>query len=82
MLTDLEFPMYFSLAPNPGYNNSFLDSLGIGGEFDLFLGNHSVNNGTGVIWKWGSVNHSIEGMLDSLGTINYIFLKMFGLRAD
>ena len=60
MLTDLEFPMYFSLAPNPGYNNSFLDSLGIGGEFDLFLGNHSVNNGTGVIWKWGSVNHATQ----------------------
>ena len=60
--------MYFSLAPNPGYNNSFLKTRGIRGEWDLFLGNFS--NG---IWRWGSVNHSIEGNHDSLRTIaNYI----------
>ena len=63
--------MYFSLAPHPGYNNSFLDSREIDGEFDLFGGNFSYeNNGTGGTWRWGSENHSIEGMLDSL--VNYL----------
>ena len=64
--------MYFSLAPNSGYNNTFLETLGIGGEFHLFMGNFSYeNNGTGGTWRWGSENHSIEGtMLDSL--VNYL----------
>ena len=57
--------MYYSLAPNPGYNTSFLDTCGIDGEFDLFIGN-SERNGTGYTWQWGSVNHSIEGKLDFL----------------
>ena len=82
-MTDIEFPVYFSLAPNPGYNTSLLETCGIGGEWGLFLGNFiNENNGTSGTWQWGSENHSIEGKLDSLGTIYYIFLKMFGLRAD
>ena len=63
--------MYFSLAPHPGYNNSFLGSREIDGEFDLFGGNFSYeNNGTSGTWQWGSENHSIEGKLDSL--VNYL----------
>ena len=82
-MTDIEFPMYFSLAPNPGYNTSFLETCGISGEWELFFGNFIYeNNGTSATWRWGSVNHSIGGKLDSLGTINYIFLKMFGLRVE
>ena len=66
-LTDIEFPMYFSLVPHPGYNISFLDTCGIDGEFDLFSGNFShENNETGGTWRWGSVNLSIEGKIDSL----------------
>ena len=89
--------MYFSLVPNPGYNHSFLDTLGIDGEFNLFTGyflnennetvlwenlTSNVNNGIRGTWRWGSVNHSIEGKLNQMRTINYIFLKMFGLRAE
>ena len=59
--------MYFSLASNPGYNTSFLDTCGIEGEGDLFAGNFFYeNNGTCCTWEWGSVNHSIEGKIDSL----------------
>ena len=69
--------MYFSLVPNPGYNNSFLATLGIDGEWDLFAGYFlKENNATSTswgweslilnenngTWGWGSVNHSIEGM--------------------
>ena len=60
-LTEIEFPMYFSLVPNPGYNSSFLDTHGIDGEWDLFNGSY-----TGGVLRYGSVNHSIEGKLDSL----------------
>ena len=56
--------MYFSLAPNPGYNSSFLDTYGIGGEWDLFVGDLTYENGTGYTWRWGSVNNSIESKLD------------------
>ena len=77
-LTEIEFPTYFSLVSNPGYDISFLDSHGIDGEWDLFIGNFS--DGT---WRWGSVNHSIGGKLNSLRTINYIFfVEIFGLRVD
>ena len=59
--------MYFSLAPNPGYNTSFLETCGISGEWGLFLGNFiNENNGTSGTWQWGSANHSIEGKLDFL----------------
>ena len=61
-LTEIEFPMYFSLAPNPGYNSSFLDTCGIDGEWKMFSG----SDWTGGTWGWGSVNHSIEGKIDSL----------------
>ena len=77
--------MYFSLAPNPGYNSSFLDTCGIVGEWDLFTGNFfNENNATSGTWRWGSLNNLIEGMLDSQVRceINYILLKMFGLRVD
>ena len=59
--------MYFSLVPNPGYNNSFLDTCGIDGVWEMFVGHFfNENNGTGYTWGWGNVNHSIEGKLDSL----------------
>ena len=59
--------MYFSLFPNPGYNNSFLNTRGIDGEWELFTGNFlNKKKGTGYTWGWGSENHSIEGKLDSL----------------
>ena len=63
-LTEIEFPMYFSLAPNPGYNQWLLPS-GITGEWDLFAGAFiRENNGTSGTWRWGSVDNSIEGKLN------------------
>ena len=80
--------MYFSLVPNPGYNLSFLDTLGIDGEFNMFAGYFlNINNATNATyggenfisianngfcgtWGWGSVNHSIEGKLNKMRTIN------------
>ena len=59
--------MYFSLVPKPGYNISFLETLGIGGEWDLFVGDFlNDNNVTVGTWGWGNLNHSIEGKLEFL----------------
>ena len=75
-MKDIEFPVYFSLVPNPGYNTSFLDTCGIGGEFNLFGGYFFYeDNGTSGTWQWGSENDSIQGKPESLRTIYYIFLK-------
>ena len=67
-MTEIEFPMYFSLVPNPGYNKSFLDIRGINGEWELFGGTFlNYNNETGYYtWGWGNENHSIEGKLHFL----------------
>ena len=65
-LTDIEFPMYFSLAPNPGYNKSFLNTRGIPDEWHLFAGQFlNKDNGTWTL-RWGTGNHSVEGKLVSL----------------
>ena len=65
-LTEIEFPMYFSLGLNPGYNISFLETCGIDGEWQMFSGYYIENTDTGVTWGWGNVNHSIEGKLESV----------------
>ena len=57
-LTEMEFPMYFSLVPTPGYNISYLKSCGIEGEWELFHGDY-----TGSAWEWGG-NWWIKGKLD------------------
>ena len=59
-MTEIEFPMYFSLGPDPGYNISYLETCGVGGEWELFHGNW-----TDSAWVWGG-NCSIKGKLDSL----------------
>ena len=61
-LTELEFPVYFSLVPDPGYNISYLAQHGIDGEYNLFWGDtvEIENNRTGI--TWGGVNDSIKGM--------------------
>ena len=70
-LTEMEFPMYFSLVPTPGYNISHLETCGIYGEWELFTGfwNKSV-------WEWGG-NCSIEGNSDSLGRESEETYQMF-----
>ena len=59
-LAEIEFPMYFSLVPTPGYNPSYLERCGVEGEWGLFAGWWN-----GSAWAWGG-NCSIEGQLDSL----------------
>ena len=85
-MTDIEFPMYFSLVPSPGYDISVLESLGVGGEWEMFTGDFSNEvNETGGTWVWGSVDNAIEGNLDSLvksEKLKKVFLKMFGLRVE
>ena len=78
-MTDIEFPMYFSLVPSPGYNISVLETLGVGGEWEMFSGYFSQEiNETGGTWGWGSVDNSIEGKFDSM--VNCEQLKIFFKR--
>ena len=53
----MDFPVYFSLVPDPGYNIA-------DGEWDLFAGYFLYENGTAGTWGWGSVNRSIEGKVN------------------
>ena len=65
-LSDIEFPVYISLFPTPGYNASKLNSLGIRGELILFFGNIQERNGSNEIdMKWGTQDKKIAGFLNS-----------------
>ena len=61
-MREIEFPMYFSLLPDPGYNLSILEAKGINGEFHLFRGDFvpADDNRTGNL-TWGGYGY-IEGM--------------------
>ena len=61
-LTEIEFPMYFSLTPTPGYNISYLETCEFDTEWDLFHGNW-----TGSAWEWGG-SCWVKGKLDLLLT--------------
>ena len=65
-LREIEFPMFFSLAPDPGYNLSFLETSAIDGEFHLFHGDFlkSDDNRTGYL-TWGG-DCFIEGNSSTL----------------
>ena len=70
--------MYFSLVPDPGYNNSYLETCGVAGEFWLFHG--WFNNSA---WVWGG-NCSIEGRLIHWRPeihISGLSLCLYGIRA-
>ena len=56
-LREIEFPMYISLVPTPGYNFSYLETCGVDGEWPLFEGDW-----TGSSWVWGGDCY-IEGRL-------------------
>ena len=63
----MEFPMYFSLVPDPGYNNSYLVSRGIDGEWNLFKGSLVETEDNRTSWTgitWGGLNYSIKGKQD------------------
>ena len=61
-LPEIEFPVYFSLLSTPGYNASQLNSLGIKGEFSLFLGTHRFRNGSTLREiEFGSGDNNIAG---------------------
>ena len=53
--------MYFSLVPTPGYNISHLETFGVDGEWDLFLGKLLKDNKTGrTDIAWGG-DYSVKG---------------------
>ena len=58
----MDFPVYFSLVPDPGYSISHLASHGIDGEWNLFKGIlvTAEDNRTGI--TWGGLNHYIKGL--------------------
>ena len=75
-MTDLEFPMYFSLVPNPGYDISFLENLGIDGEFNLFVGYFlNENNGSLVNLRgWENLilnENNVTGGTWGWGSLNH-----------
>ena len=65
-LTDIDFPVYFSLVPDPGYDTSYLASCEIDGEWKLFEGDivDLEDNRTGI--TWGGQYDYIKGSLHSL----------------
>ena len=67
-LSEIEFPMYFSLVPDPGYNRSILEKYGMDGEWTLFYGGW-VENGNSQKWCWGGKGN-IEGIFNSLVSAN------------
>ena len=62
-LTEMDFPVYFSLVPDPGYNISYLDSHGIDSEWDLFSGQLVETQEKRTVITWGGPNSSIKGSL-------------------
>ena len=61
-LSDMEFPVYFSLYPTPGYDASKLKSFGIRGEFLLFFGDRDRNGTSLLEMKWGTEDNNIGGL--------------------
>ena len=59
-LADLEFPVYFSLTAQPGYNSSLLASYGFTGEWGLFKGKHRQQS-QWIKLDWEHNNLSIKG---------------------
>ena len=59
-LADLEFPVYFSLTAQPGYNSSLLASYGFTGEWGLFKGKHRQQS-QWIKLDWKHNNLSIKG---------------------
>ena len=64
-LSELEFPCYFSLFAEPGYNNSLLTSYGFTGEWGLFKGKHYPRSDW-IQLEWNYNNLSIKGNLGKL----------------
>ena len=56
----MEFPMYLSLALNPGYDTNQLAQFGFEGEYKLFQGNVVSENET-TSFSWNFENLSIKG---------------------
>ena len=70
----MEFPMYFSLVPTPGYNISYLETCGIDGEWDLFTGDWNDS-----AWAWGgncSLDIVTEAKLDVLEVLGWVSLQV------
>ena len=59
-LSEIEFPVYFSLFSRPGYDISKLKTFGINGEWHLFFGNPRQDNVTTNL-EWGNTTDSIGG---------------------
>ena len=60
-LSEIDFPVYFSPVPDPGYNMSHLASRGIEGEWNLFMGDIVDTEDNRTVVTWGGKNYSIKG---------------------
>ena len=56
-LTDMEFPVYFSLFATPGYNMPVLDSLGFSSQYSFFWGKNNI-----TYLYWGNETLTIQGI--------------------
>ena len=54
-----EFPLYFSLVSDPGYDLTKLESFGFNSELDFFLGCSETNQSINTL-SWTYKNMSIE----------------------
>ena len=64
-LTDIKFPMYFSLYLTPGFNMTLLKSFGFESQYEFFMGNTSRENNITNL-NWGNKTFSFQGKISIL----------------
>ena len=73
-LSDMEFPVFFSLVAEPGYNNSLLTSYGFTGEWGLFKGKHQPRPDW-IQLEWKHENLSIKGNLRECFKLSFVLFR-------
>ena len=70
-----EFPLYFSLLSDPGYDHRKLKSFGFRSEGDFFIGRTDTDENYTKALTWSYRNTSIQSIF-----FNYtIYILIFGL---